>query len=418
MSLTPTEKKQHTSGTIVRPLRVVCHEPDETSMSQISAALAGLHHLVRLPTHEAVVERLSDEARAPDVVLIALPPSRGDALALLTSLDALPGRPLVLGLAAQLDDGALDAFVRRTLDDVVVKPFDVSTLRIRIRLLGARTQVGAEFGPTARVLRGALAHRSTGEVIVRGQLGVARILVANGNVAWVHCPWQPIQIRQALWEAGATTADEADLLAIVAEARKTGSSLFSVIARWGITSPEALDRSVQSWINSTVDAVLADISAFAMFVPGNFDPVTAGPTVEGGDLVRRKLDSFHSVIPSSPPPCPEYVARAEEFASTILRACHAESMAIITLSTREVRWLGENVTSTDIVWGMLPLAPPGRPPGERREIWVTVDSLAYVLWSEPGSPVAVFGRFSLVRTSLGIILSVGRGSATKAVSKT
>lgn len=389
------------------PLRIAVLEPDPASRAQLRAALSTAHRVIEVESTAALGELLASD-KPVDLLVVALPPSQSESFELLSAIEQFPRRAPMLGIAAKIDDSSLDVLVRRALDDVVLKPFDAETMRARVRMLGSRSHLGGQFGPTMRVLRTAIARKESGEMIVRSRRGVARVYIGDGDLAWVQCPWDPVDIDRALRSAG-VTADREELAAIVDEARRTNTSLAVVIANWGLADAGVIEKALSAELRRVIEVIVEDQSSISMLVPARFRESGTGARVGGDELVRNELKTIYpTASQSSQPPAPD-TSRTEAFATHMLGTNGAETMGLVRLDRKSVRWLTKAEQSNDIVWMMIPLALVSAEIDEDlREVVLVRGDTAYAMWRPMGEQVAVFGRFSLSLTTVGMILSSGR----------
>jgi len=171
-------------------------------------------------------------------------------------------------------------------------------------------------------LLAALAETATpganGEVVARSASGTGRVFVADGRIAWAVTSSSPRTFGRQLVQAG--LVQEADLTAVFAECKASGSNFAETLVAWGLISEQRLRDELLTNVAGALLEILGWQGCVAMFVPSR--RVYSGKlTFEPAEVFRcaARLDKtqrlpVHHLLPHFEGRAPE-----EAFASMLER---------------------------------------------------------------------------------------------------
>jgi DNA-binding response OmpR family regulator len=151
------------------------------------------------------------------------------------------------------------------VDEFVAKPFDLQVLVARLQAAERRLDGEEARGSRGlwRLLREA-SEGASGEIAIRHQEQVGRVVIAEGKVAWVHLAGAP-SILPRLAELGVT---EVETRQILEECRTGRQPFFDTLIRRGLTPREALADLLRRELAERLNSLLSREDTRSFFLPG------------------------------------------------------------------------------------------------------------------------------------------------------
>ncbi|MCA9690308.1 MAG: response regulator transcription factor [Nannocystaceae bacterium] len=149
-------------------------------------------------------------------------------------------------------------------DDFLTKPFTTEELYARVRAGERLLRAGDKAPSLVAALNEALAAEG-GDVIVREGDRVARVMVHDGRIAWIHVSSSPGTLHDVL--AGVASISRDEIREVLEECAATGASFSDVIVRWGLLDARALREVVRAWLAEKLQQVLEMRAPIVLFSP-------------------------------------------------------------------------------------------------------------------------------------------------------
>jgi CheY-like chemotaxis protein len=135
------------------------------------------------------------------------------------------------------------------VDDYITKPYQIEDVL-------ARLQVAERLVRSARVhngLRRALAEAAAspgGDVIVRGDQRVGRIIFHHGKIAWAHISDVPGSLAAILADEPGITRE--DIREVIEECGVSGANFADLLVSWDLITRERLRTVLLNWIRAKI----------------------------------------------------------------------------------------------------------------------------------------------------------------------
>lgn len=375
---------------------VIAADPDPLFLRFVERSLAGTEFEARVAPGGEEGWALALEA-PPPVVLVY-------AWGLQQPRRAPRGRYLIATLGPG-EGPALVPAIEAGADDVLVKPLSAGALLSRLRLAARRLAAPERMAGSPReAVREAIASPVGGEVVVRRDDRVGRILVAEGKIAWANVAGDPVRLRGVVQSAGVEIDDEA-AAAVLEESRRLRVHFADVLVRWGYVDESGARECVRALVAEQLGELLSMHDATALFLPraGGYASrmsfalgEVAAPTIaplplaeEGAPVIseRKPLDR---------------VARRTRTAGRALTLEGATGAAVLDRNSGET-WVcvGEGIDG-ELAWSLLgTLVALG--PGAEDAIAVRAGEA--ILARAIDDTTALVVAFALDRTTLGLARS-------------
>lgn len=303
-------------------------------------------------------------------------------------------------------------------DDFITKPYQVE--EVLARLLVAERLIRSTSGASmARALREARESRG-GDVIVRVDHRVGRIIFFEGQVAWAHVSDEPGSLMAIL--DGRVAAE--DVRAVIDECSQTGANFADVLVAWNLISRDHLREVLRAWIQAKIVTMAGFSLPEVIFSPERrattsgmlFSPAEVLPAellrVSGGPEPRAGAQvSVGELVLAAPAADggevvePELAPRIAASLDRALRIDGARAAAVIDLrSGRCLDACGEAL-DLDVVWGLLRLAAQGELQDDLVDIMVTTHQRIFI------------ARWYTERPRRAIFLALDRATATLALAR-
>lgn len=295
-------------------------------------------------------------------------------------------------------------------DDFITKPYQtedvLARLQVAERLLRS---TGASVG-----LRRAIAEAresAGGDVIVRAEDRVGRIIFDRGRVAWAHVSDEPGSLTAMLADEGPITRDE--VRSVIEECSATGENFAEVLVAWDLIGREQLRAVLVRWIRAKIARIAAFPAPVVIFSPESRVP-SRGLLLDPEEVIAPEL-LHRPVLAGNGPSAAPGGARAHELggalASRIPRSLQqaiqiegALSAAIFDL--RDGLCLGARgeALDLDLVWSKLRLAAMSDLWDDLEDIMISTRHHIYILRPYTKSPPrSIFLAIDRATTKLGMV---------------
>lgn len=353
----------------------------------------------------------------PEIVLLdwMMPKLTGTQVSRLVRGAALAKQPQIIFMTARTRLEEHLACLSAGGDDVLSKPFGPDLLVARIELAAQRFHKQLPPQDFRLAVQGAV-REGNGELLVRSDALVARILISEGKIAWVHAPSGSGSFLTGLEEKGSLDRDTA--LAVVKECRTSGRGLVEVLAEWDLLKPEELRAHAAAWLRARVAELLELKNPKLLFLPG-IHRCSKELLFEVDDLLG---ESWFSTEPSLPPPTtlspsafppPRSWSRAFQgtasppaTAQALVESCLAIDglcgVAVLELQTGRCLSKGGTPLDPDVAWAQLgTLHAVAR--NEEAAQSVVVGSQHYHLaaFTKVPAPALVYATIRVAQVNLG-----------------
>ena len=390
-----------TSGELGNGHRICVLQSDALVSDLICTGLATCEVIVTT----SVPDLISAIAHAPtQFVIVELGSDRALATPLFNALACLPQRPPVLAILASFDDETLASYMRNVIDDVLLRPFTVEALHLRLRLMWLGLSLGLDLGPTLKVLRAAMLRRANGEVFVRTVRGGGRVLLSNGEVAWVHCPWRPNALKQALKSAG-VEVETSTVEDIVREAMIRAVPISDVVSDWKLVSHDRFESELRQEFSDAVRDLLGDQNGTAMLIPNDWIE-TRRPSFNIPVGVSTGMFASMAHFDKEVRPALGIIAEAEQLVRSLMLIRGAQACAIFKLDANQPPIAMQGPIELELAWALLATLRIKRRVGlPVNQNYCTTGDVLHGIWRlDPNKNTAAFVMFDLDDTVVGLVL--------------
>jgi CheY-like chemotaxis protein len=284
--------------------RVLAVDDDPVSLATLTRMLteAGVAPVTASGGGEAL--KLLGAAPHDWIVLLDLfmPQPDGQSICQILRARFGSGGPYIIGMSSRATRAAVASTLRAGADDFLPKPIAPDVLRSRLSV--ARRHLGRGAQPSQSVVAGLDegAAGGSGELIVRDDDSVGRVLFHEGNVAWAHISEDSESFVSMLLAEG---VQGGELKAAVDEARRRGEGFAEVVLAWGLLDRDALERVSKAWIQRRLFSMLRFKEPRVLFVPTRRPARGTHLSFALADVLPREVrGAFEAgpVAPSVPPP--------------------------------------------------------------------------------------------------------------------
>lgn len=299
-------------------------------------------------------------------------------------------------------------------DEFIPKPYDVHELLARVRV-GERV-LGLSPSPsrmTHEVMREALASPG-GEVIVRNEEAVGRILVAGGRVAWAHLSTEPGSLQDILKDEVPLSPEDAG--SVIEEARVSRRSFGDVLVDWKLVDPDRLRACLRGWIAKKLRMILSMDTQSVLFVP-HARPASTDMTFAVDEVYPLDLSSAldaparRPLTTRPPPPPPAQDGESERmFEAALWDAMEIEgalSAAVLDMRASLVVANAGKPFDRDLAFAQLRVMSLIDVTGDDRadDMLVTTQSAVHLMRVVPANPsLAIY----LVMRKTGAVIAMAR----------
>jgi len=295
-------------------------------------------------------------------------------------------------------------------DDFITKPYQAEEVLARLRVAERlRRSTGASVN-----LRRAIAEArqsNGGDVIVRAEHRIGRIIFDRGRVAWAHISDEPGSLAAMLAGEGTITREE--VRAVIEECSGTGENFADVLVSWGLITREQLRTVLTRWIRAKIARIAAFAAPVVIFSPES-RVASSGMLLDPAEVVAPELLQISAPPDTGQPPAPGGAithALSDELAHRIAQSLHqaiqiegALSAAIFDL--RDGLCLGARgqALDLDLVWSKLRLASMSDIWDDLEDIMISTRQHIYILRPYTKAPPrSIFLAIDRATTKLGMV---------------
>lgn len=204
--------------------------------------------------------------------------------------------PYVVMMSAKANREDIAHGIRAGADEFLLKPIPPDVVRNRVRI-GLRRVVGAGSASHA-ILEGLRegARARSGELIVRDEDRVWRVVFHDGKLVWVAVSDDSESLSHEFIECGVVLDD---LQAATTEARQSGRGVYEVLLEWQLLSADQLRGITQAWIQRRLLALLGCRHPRSLFVPIRYRGDAQGISFALNEVLPSEVepeDERHSTI--------------------------------------------------------------------------------------------------------------------------
>lgn len=295
-------------------------------------------------------------------------------------------------------------------DDFITKPYQTEEVLARLQVAERLLRSTGACVSLRRAIAEAR-ESASGDVIVRAEDRVGRIIFDRGRVAWAHVSDEPGSLTAMLADEGPITRDE--VRSVIEECSATGENFAEVLVAWGLIGREQLRAVLVRWIRAKIARIAAFTAPVVIFSPESrvpsrgllldpeeviapellHSPVSAGngpSAARGGALAHELGDALASRIPRS-------LQQAIQIEGAL-------SAAIFDL--RDGLCLGARgeALDLDLVWSKLRLAAMSDLWDDLEDIMISTRNHIYILRPYTKSPPrSIFLAIDRATTKLGMV---------------
>lgn len=284
-------------------------------------------------------------------------------------------------------------------DEFVTKPYMSEDILARIRVAERLMRSVSMYSGLPRAIAEAC-ESASGDVIVRTDNRVGRILFHEGRIAWAHISDQPGSLHAILADEPGITRD--DVKAVLDESRASGQNFTDVLVAWDLLTPARLRELLRDWIRAKVATIAAFPAPVVLFSPEKraatggllFEPSEILPAELSTALDSRLLTAANGPHALGALAQPRPVVEAAGLADSLDRAltiAGAHSVAVFDLKSG--RCLGRRGADLDLdlVWSQLRIATQGTLGDDFEDLLITTRGASHLVrWYTRTPPRLVF----------------------------
>lgn len=283
------------SLTVVRGQpNVLLLDPDLTSREATRRQLNGC----KVTLHEAsdVEAARATIAQHTDWLVLADVKTRG-LLALIedcrSSVDRCPPHVVVVG--TESPSPQLTELLGKAVGAFWARPMTADTLRQRVHT--AIWETAGESLSSGAILDGLYdgVHQGNGELIVRSENRVFRVLFYCGRVVFVSGTFRTGDSLPATLQSQGLCLE--DIQFAMQEARDTAQGFFRILVQWGLIEPERLQAIIKTWLHDKLALMLRLDNPQLLFVPAVFQHTTPDFSVALDDVLPQQVRTDRSERP-------------------------------------------------------------------------------------------------------------------------
>lgn len=295
-------------------------------------------------------------------------------------------------------------------DDFITKPYQSGEVLARLRVA---ERLLRSTGASASLRRAIAEARESqgGDVIVRAQNRVGRIIFDRGRVAWAHISDEPGSLAAMLAGEGSITRDE--VRSVIEECSATGENFAEVLVAWDLITREQLKQVLTRWIGAKITRIAAFSAPVVMFSPES-RVASSGLLLDPEEVIAPEIlqtAASSSTNMTLAPGGARAHALSEALTLQIPQSLHqaiqiegALSAAIFDL--RDGLCLGARgeALDLDLVWSKLRLAAMSDLWDDLEDIMISTRRHIYILRPYTKSPPrSIFLAIDRATTKLGMV---------------
>lgn len=294
-------------------------------------------------------------------------------------------------------------------DDFITKPYQTEDVLARLRVAERLVHSARASSGLRRALAEAAASPG-GDVIVRGDQRVGRIIFHHGKIAWAHISDVPGSLATILADEPGITRD--DIREVIAECGASGANFADILVNWELITSERLRAVLLNWIRAKIATIAAFSAPEVIFSPES-RVATSGVLFAVEEVLAPEL----LATPMEPTPgarapqaarnplglSEDQTQRMARSLEQAIRIDGARSVAVFDL--RDGQCLGargENL-DLDLVWSELRLVSQSDIWEDLDDIMISTRRYIYILRAYTKSPPrAIFLALDRTTTTLGM----------------
>jgi CheY-like chemotaxis protein len=295
-------------------------------------------------------------------------------------------------------------------DDFITKPYLLEEVTARLRVAERLMRsTGAAVG-----LRRAIAEAREspgGDVIVRGENRVGRIIFDRGRVAWAHVSDEPGSLGAMLAGEGSITREE--VRSVIEECSATGENFANVLVAWDLITRERLRAVLARWISAKITRIAAFGAPTVIFSPES-RVASSGLLLDPEEVIAPELLCGPALAGSGLAAAPGGVLApelGEALASRIPRSLQEAlqiegALSVAIFDMRDGLCLGARgePLDLDLAWSQLRLATMSDLWDGLEDIMISTRKHIYILRPYTQSPPrSIFLAIDRATTKLGMV---------------
>lgn len=293
-------------------------------------------------------------------------------------------------------------------DDFITKPYQSEDVLARLRV-AERLVRTTSAGPGLRRAIDEARASAGGDVIVRTQHRVGRIIFQDGKIAWAHVSDEPGSLSVILSSEPSISRD--DIRGVIEECGATGDNFADVLVSWGLITRDRLRTVLAEWIQTKIATISEFPSPEVIFTPETrvttggllFAPeeVLPSPLVaDAAGLVADARGSAGAVAPALHDGLADRISRSLERAMTI---GGVRSAAVFDLRSGQCLGARGEALDLDLVWSQLRLVSQGDLWDDLDDIMISTRHNIYIFrWYTRSPRRAIFLALDRATTPLGM----------------
>jgi DNA-binding response OmpR family regulator len=393
-------------------MRVLVADDDPFSAAVMEALIQSAGHECVLATNGHEAWQILQTPDAPRVVFLDWMMPEIDGLELCRRIRVRDNHAYtyVAILSARNKQRDITLGFQSGADDFITKPYQAEEVLARLcvaeRLMRS-TGAGVNLRRAIAEARGS----KGGDLIVRSEHRVGRIIFDRGRVAWAHISDEPGSLAAILAGEGPITRDE--VRAVIEECSATGQNFADVLVAWELITREQLRAVLTRWIKAKIERIAAFPAPVVIFSP-EARAASNGVLLDPEEVIAPELLNTAETPGVGPPPVTGNAmahALSDDLARRIPRSLHqaiqiegALSAAIFDL--RDGLCLGSRgaALDLDLVWSKLRLASMSDLWDDLEDIMISTRQHIYVLRPYTKSPPrSIFLAIDRATTKLGMV---------------
>lgn len=392
-------------------MRILVADDDPFSAAVMEALLVSAGHECVLATDGRAAWELLQAPDAPRIVLLDWMMPEIDGLELCRMIRAREQAEYVYVAILSVRSKQRDITLgfEAGADDFITKPYQSEDVLARIKVAERLVRTTSAGPVLRRAIDEARASRG-GDVIVRTQNRVGRIIFHESKIAWAHVSDEPGSLAAILASEPSISRD--DIRGVIEECGATGENFADVLVAWELISRERLHAILASWIRLKLNTIAGFPSPEVVFTPevrataGGvlFDPDEVLPAALLGDVpvpISRRTSA--PIDAANPDPETALVGRIGRSLTRAMAIGGIRSVGVFDLRSGQcLGALGEPL-DLDLVWSQLRLVSQGDLWDDLDDIMISTRKNIYIFRGYSREPrQAIFAALDRATTPLGM----------------
>lgn len=381
-------------GIFTAQMRVLVADDDPYSAAMLEAVLTSAGHECVMAKDGREAWAIIESVDAPRIAFLDWMMPEIDGIELCRRIrerkDAEYVYVAVLSVRSKQRDVTLG--FQAGVDDYITKPYQIEDVL-------ARLQVAERLVRSARVhngLRRALAEAAAspgGDVIVRGDQRVGRIIFHHGKIAWAHISDVPGSLAAILADEPGITRE--DIREVIEECGVSGANFADLLVSWDLITRERLRTVLLNWIRAKIAAIASFSAPEVIFSPETRAAISgvlfAVEEVIAPELLGAPMESSLEV--QAPQAAKNLVdldadqtPRMAQDLERAIRIDGARSAAIFDLRDGQCLGARGETLDLDLVWSKLRLVSQSDIWEDLEDIMISTRRYIYILRAYTKSP--------------------------------